>query len=328
MIPSNKDKPINHELQAFTPLEATRALYFSVVVETNSITLASKILGVSASTVSRKLDDLEASMGVRLIDRDTRHFRLTEAGESYLHFVLKANTALKVGRQMLDRYSSDLKGRLRVLCSPAIGRYFVADLAIAFGRLHPFLHVSLELDSKIFSLTESEFDVGLCVGMPTQERAVVSKLGELTRGYVATSYFLETYGIPNDAHALADLPLCNVTDDHSLHDQVALSGPAKGIIYAPVKLVTNDPEVGLCAVLSGDLIGRMELFYCADELLSGRLHSVLPELNDARALYAVVSSRKGKPRKVQMFVDFLQAHLAPRLRTLEQQVKPLAGAVS
>lgn len=285
--------------------------------------MAAQVLGVSASTVSRKLDDLEQRLGVRLLHRDTRHLRLTEAGESYLHFVRKATAALDAGRQTMERYSSDLKGRLRLICSPAVGRLCVADLAIAFGRLHPFLQISLELDAKPFSLTDSEFDVGICMGMPTQERAVVSKLGELTRGYVATSYFLQTYGRPTSIQALAALPICDVSYDNLLHEKLVLSNPEGEVAYAPVKLATNDPDIGLRAMLSGELIGRLEHFFCADHLMSGTLQPVLPELNDSIPLYTVVSSRKGKPRKVQMLVDFLHAHLAPRLRTLQQQTDPV-----
>ena len=320
MSPLNKETLISHDLHAFSASDATRALYFSAVVEQSSITVAAQLLGVSASTVSRKLDDLEDKLGVRLLDRDTRNLHLTEAGESYLHYVRQATAALEAGRQTMERYGSDLKGRLRVLCSPAVGRSFVADLAIAFGRLHPYLHVSLKLDSKPFSLGENDFDVGLSIGMPSEDRAVVSKLGTLTRGFVATSYFLQTHGRPESIHHLAALPICDVSYGHFLHDRLLLTSPEGDEAYAPVKLATNDPDVGLLAVLSGELVGRMKHFYCADQLKSGQLQSVMPELNDTKSLYTVVSSRKGKPLKVQLFVDFLHAHLAPRLRTLELQV--------
>lgn len=322
MLSPNKDNPTSHDLQAFTGLDATRALYFSVVAEKNSITVAAQLLGVSASTVSRKLDDLEERIGVRLLDRDTRNLRLTEAGESYLHYVHKATAALDAGRQTMERYSVDMKGRLRVVCPPAVGEHFVADLAIAFGRLHPFLQLSLKLDTKPFSLIDNEFDVGLCLGMPDEDRAVVSKLGEITLGFVATGYFLQTYGTPTNMQSLAALPICDVSYDHYLHAQMVLTNIDGAVSYAPIKLATNDPSVGLRAVLSGEMIGRMKHFYCADELLNGSLQPVMPELNTTQSLYTVVSSRKGKPRKVQMFVDFLQANLVPRLRTLEQQLAP------
>ena len=114
-----KVKPKGHELEQVAALDPTRALYFSIVVEKNSVTLAAKALGVSASTVSRKLDELEESLAVRLLERDTRHLRLTEAGKSCLHFVRKAMGVLAAGQQTMERYSSDVVGRLRVLCPPS-----------------------------------------------------------------------------------------------------------------------------------------------------------------------------------------------------------------
>lgn len=320
---STKIKPKGHELQLVAALDPTRALYFSVVVEKNSISLAAKALGVNASTVSRKLDELEDSLGVRLMERDTRNLRLTEAGETYLHYVLKAMGILEAGKQTMERYSSDVGGRLRVMCPPAIGRRFVADLVVAFGRLHPYLQISLKLDSRPFSLSDSDFDVGLCIDMPAEERAVVSKVGELTRGYVASPYFLQTYGHPDSIHALAELPISEVSYGDNLNDQIALTNAKGEFAYAQTKLPTNDSAVALRAALSGELVARMMHWYCADQLISGQLQKVMPELDDTKTIYTMVSTRKGKPRKVQLFVDFLKINLSRDLRDLERKISGL-----
>jgi LysR family transcriptional regulator, transcriptional activator for dmlA len=311
-----KVNPKGHERRPFAALDFTRALYFSTVVEKGSVTLAAAVLGVNASTVSRKLDELEHDLGVRILERDTRNMRLTEAGETYLHYVSRAMGTLEAGAQAMERYSSDLRGRLRVLCPPALGRRLVADLAIAFGRQHPYLQVSLKLDSSPFSLANSDFDVGLCIDIPAEERAVVAKLGEITRGYVATPGFIARHGLPKDIHALAKLPITEVAYDHYLHEQVVLVNAAGECAYAVTKLPTNDSEVALRAVLSGELIGRMMHWYCAEHLLDGRLQMVLPELNDTKAIYTVVLARAGKPLKVQLFVDYLKTHLSQELREL------------
>ena len=321
-----KAKPKGHELLLVAALDPTRALYFSVVAEKSSVGLAAKALGVNASTVSRKLDELEAALGVRLLERDTRHLRLTEAGESYLHYVLKAMSVLEAGKQTMERYASDIGGRLRVMCPPALGRHFVADLVVAFGRLHPLLQVSLKLDARPFSLAESEFDVGLSIDMPVEQRAVVSKVGELTRGYVATPYFLTTFGRPTSLQSLSQLPIVAVSSSDQLSDRVTLTAPDGQSISTATKLTTNDSGVALRAVLSGELIGRMMYWYCADQLASGQLQKVMPELNDTKTIYTVVSTRKGKPRKVQLFVDFLKIHLSREIRQLEQKASGLAIA--
>lgn len=321
---NNKVKPKGHELQLVAALDPTRALYFSIVVEKNSISLAAKLLGVNASTVSRKLDELEDGLGVRLLERDTRNLRLTEAGESYLHYVHKAMGVLEAGRQTMERYSSDIGGRLRVMCPPAIGRYFVADLVVAFGKLYPHLQISLKLDSKPFSLADSEFDVGLCIDMPAEERAVVSKVGEMTRGFVASPFFLQVYGHPDSIHALAEMPITEVSYTENLNDQLVLTNAKGEVAYALTKLPTNDSAVALRAALSGELIARMMYGYCADQLASGLLQKVMPELDETKAIYTVVSTRKGKPRKVQLFVDFLKTHLSKDLRDLENRISGLS----
>lgn len=320
MLPNRKPKLGGSELQSFSPLDATRALYFSVVADKNSITRAAQSLGVNASTVSRHLDELETDLGVRLLERDTRNLRLTEAGQSYLHYVLKAVGALEAGRQTMSLYSVEVRGRLRVLCPPAIGRQFVADLVIAFGALHPHLQVSLTLDSRPFTLAEADFDVALCFGMPTENRAVVSKLGDLRVGFVATPAFLHKYGVPESIQALVKLPLSEIAYDHHLHEQIVLTNAAGEVAYASTKLPTNDLEVALRAVLSNDYIGRMMYWYCAEQLAGGQLVKVMPELEIIKTLYTVVALRKGKPLKVQLFVDFLKNYLGNDLKALEDSV--------
>lgn len=320
MLSRSKTKRAGTELQAFNQLDATRALYFSIVVAKNSLTKAAESLGVNASTVSRHLDELELSLGVRLLERDTRNLRLTEAGQSYLHYVLKASAALEDGRQTMSRYSVEVRGQLRVLCPPALGRRFVADLVIAFGVQHPHLQVSLKLDSKPFALADADFDVGVCIGMPLEDRAVVSKLGELRMGFVATPAFLRKYGEPATIQELAKLPITEVDYDYYLHEQILLTNASGEVVYATTKLPTNEPEVALRAVLSSEYIGRMKYWYCAEALASGQLVKVMPELEITKSVYTVVALRKGKPLKVQLFVDFLKNYLGSDFKALEDQV--------
>ena len=315
----DKTKFEGRELQAFSALDATRALYFSIVAEKNSISRAAQSLGVNPSTVSRKLDELEQSLGVRLIERDTRNSRLTEAGQAYLHHVLKAIGALEAGRQTMSLYNTEVRGRLRVLCPPAIGRRFVADLVIAFGALHPHLQVSLKLDSRPFALADTDFDVALCLGMPFEDRAVVSKVLDVRMGFVATPAFLLKHGQPTSIHTLAKLPIAAVDYDHYLHEQIELTNAVGEVAYAVTKLPTNEPEVVLKAALSSDYIARMMYWYCAEALASGELIKVMPELEITQSIYTVVALRKGKPRKVQLFVDFLKIQLARDFGELADQ---------
>lgn len=297
-------------------MDPSLALYFSVVAEQTSISAAAALLGVNVSTVSRKLSDLEARLGVRLFDRDTRNLRLTEPGEAYAHFVQKGLQILAQGQLQMEGYGTGLRGRLRVWSPPALGRRYVADLLIAFSKLHPKLQVSLKLDARPFSIGQSDFDVAVCMGMPDEERAVVSRLGSLSRGFLATPEFLARHGTPRNLQELTRLPWAEL-DDKPLNFQrpAALDADGNALTALP-KLKSNDHEVVLRAVLSGELMGCMMHWYCLDKLGSGQLKKVMPELDETLDIYTVLPTHKGKPLKVQLFIDFLKTHLPDQLRDM------------
>jgi DNA-binding transcriptional LysR family regulator len=303
------------------------ALYFSVVVEYASLSRAAEALSVSPSTVSRKLDELESSIGVRLFDRDTRNLRLTEAGDTYLHYVRKALNVLDDGRQVMDRYGTEVRGQLRVWCPPSLARHYVADVVMAFSAQYPDLEMTLKLEAQSFSLSNSDFDVGICVGMPLEERAVISKLCTYRRGYVATPAFLQKYGVPKTIQDLAQLPIVKMTQATPLHSEVLLKTAQGDTLSTRSKLVVNDSATCLHAILSGQFIGRVMYWECQQDLAQGNLQTVLPELNDEKTLYSLVPSRKGNPLKVQLFVDFLKVHLVPQFLRSELQLDDISPAI-
>jgi DNA-binding transcriptional LysR family regulator len=302
------------------------ALYFSVVVEHASLSRAAEALSVSTSTVSRKLDELESSIGVRLFDRDTRNLRLTEAGDTYLHYVRKALDVLDEGRQVMDRYGTEVRGQLRVWCPPSLARLYVADIVVAFSALHPNLEMTLKLESQTFSLNSSDFDVGICVGMPLEDRAVISKLCSYKSGYVATPAFLKKHGTPKTAHDLAHLPIVKAMSESPLNSEVILRNPHGGTFSTRSKLVVNDSATCLHAILSGQYIGRAMYWECQQDIAQGKLMPILPELSDEKTIYSLVPSRKGNPLKVQMFVDFLKAHLVPQFQSSKLLLETLTKA--
>lgn len=309
-------------------MDPTWAMYFSVVVEHASLSRAAEALSVSASTVSRKIDELESSIGLRLFDRDTRNLRLTEAGDTYLHYVRMALDALDDGRQIMDRYGTAVRGQLRVWCPPSFARHYVADIVMAFSAQYPNLEMTLKLEAQSFSLSNSDFDVGICVGMPLEDRAVISKLCTYRRGYVATPAFLQKYGVPKTIDDLAHLPIVKMMQETPLHSEVILKSAQGSTFSARSKLVVNDSATCLHAILSGQFIGRVMYWECLQDLVQGNLRLVLPELSDEKTLYSLVPSRKGNPLKVQLFVDFLKAQLVPLFLSSELQLEAVTAATT
>lgn len=293
------------------------ALTFSVVAQEGSFTRTAAILGVNPSTVSRRLDGLEASLGVRLFERDTRHLSLSEAGRAYLAYVEQALSALQDGRNAMERHSSEVKGRLRVICPSVIGRHFMADLVLAFTAQYPLVEVSLRLDAMLPGKTQSDFDVAISLGMPDDSRAVVSKLGEVSFGYLATPGFLAQFGRPATAQQLALLPHAVLASGASMYDLGVVPNAQDDLANAPLQFSTNDEQVLQQVLLSGQHIGSLMLWPCLHALASGLLVSVMPELNTLASLYTVAPARKEKSLKAQLFIDFLKDRLANHLKSAE-----------
>jgi DNA-binding transcriptional LysR family regulator len=305
------------------PIDPSLIAFFSSVSEHGSVSRAADHLGVSPSTVSRKIEEAELDLGVRLFDRDTRHLRLTEAGRDYLHYVHKALYSLELGEQNLERYNKEVTGVLKVWCPPAFGRTFMAVLVAQFGVKYPALKIALQLEAKPFALGSSDFDVGVCVGMPSEGRVVISKIASYRSSFLATPKFFERYGVPRSMAELIELPVVEAFHEREISLRSAIrSQDGDSISYAP-KLSVNDSSLALSAILSDEYIGKLMHWFCEKQLISGELQKALPSCSEDKVLYTMVQARKGNPRKVQLFVDFLKSAIQNRLKLLDEHTNQL-----
>ncbi len=293
--------------------------YFTAVAQCESISRAADKMAVSGSTVSRKIDEIEDVLGVRLFERDTRHLRLTEAGNDFLYYAQQAIHLLGQGEQAMASYNKEVRGSLRIWCPPAFGREFLASTVAHFGAAHPLLNISLQLEARPFALGSSEFDIGICVGMPTEGRVVISRVCSFQSSYVATPKFFKKHGIPQTMHDLVRMPIVTVFHEQEMNERCVIQSPCGQQVSYVSKLAVNDSELAMKAILSGEYIGKVMHWYAQCELLNATIYKVLPELIEEKNVYAMVQGRKGNPRKVQLFIDFFKSHMQPTIADLERR---------
>jgi DNA-binding transcriptional LysR family regulator len=299
------------------PFDPGLISYFLAVANFESMSRAADHLGVSAGKVSRKIDEAEQALSVRLFERDTRHLRLTEAGHDFFHYANKAMLTIQAGQQNVSRYNLEVTGGLRIWCPPVFGRAYMAKAVAEFGAMHPQLNISLQLEAKPFALGSSEFDVGICVGMPKEGRVVISRICSYLSSYVATPGFLKRYGAPTTLEQLAALPIVTVFHDEEINQRSVIESDAGEQISYTTKLAVNDSALALDAILSGQYIGKVMHWYAESHLMSGAIHKTCPCIVEEKQIYALVQARKGNPRKVQLFVDFLKARVQPAMEDVE-----------
>lgn len=282
---------------------------FVRVVDAGGFSAAAEALGLPKSTISRRIARLEERLGVRLLERTTRHVRLTEAGRRYYDQVAEPVNALRLASEAAVSEQDTPRGVLRVTAPAEFGDV-LGSLLAEFTTQFPDVHVQVELTGRYVDLIREGFDVALRVGELADSSLVARRIGEVELRAFASPAYLERRGIPETP---ADL---------SEHDCVLFRAPAgtarwdltgrDGTVNVEVSGAVSGDDFGFVrtATVHGAGVGLIPAFAVARELDEGRLTPVLPEWQSHRsALHFVYPSARFLPAKVRAFRDFLLANL-------------------
>lgn len=189
------------------------AKYFLAVYRSGQMLGASKKLGVSQGTLSRRILDLERSLKVELFIRHSNGCELTDAGLKILPDIeaIESNF-LNIQKNTIDIESS-LSGTVRIGAPDGFGISFLAPKIVALLERHPNLHIQLVPIQRSFSLSQREADIAVFVGRPLKGRLMAKKLTDYTLGLYAAASYLEKYGTPTKIQDLKQHRLLGYVDD-------------------------------------------------------------------------------------------------------------------
>jgi DNA-binding transcriptional LysR family regulator len=289
---------------------------FVRVARAGSYLTAARQLGVSAALVSRHISDLEARLGVRLINRSTRTFRLTEAGESYANHCERILHDIEQGEHAVANENANPVGTLRVVAPNSFGIVCLKDAIFDFVREQPQLQVGLTLDDyspltyslSTYDFVEKGYDVAVRTSPLRDSRLITRRLATLEWVLCASPDYLQREGRPKTIEDLKSRPCLG----HLLFDANAKAwrfSTAKGTVSVKIDgpVHSNNTIVLRDAALNGLGIALLPRAYVASEIASKRLtHIVLPQVRGPRRqMSAVYPKATQVPRKVRLFVDFL-----------------------
>lgn len=286
---------------------------FTAIVEAGSVSAGGRTVGLSPSGASRTLQRLESRLGVRLVVRAGRAFRLTAEGESYYRSGRRILGDLDEVEQTIGDRSAP-RGRLRVSSSIAFGRIAILPALGAFQHAYPDILVELSLSDHITDLKAGEADVAVRVGDLPDSDLKARKLGESRRILVASPDYLARSG------ELA------TPEDLARHNCLRLSFrplPATWPFRRGDQLI--DVEVsGNIAVDSGDAmmhlalaghgIARVGHFHVQRELEAGLLRPLLEDYDagETESFHAVFVGGHAVPGRVRAFVDYFAGRIGRR----------------
>jgi DNA-binding transcriptional LysR family regulator len=290
-------------------------MYFSQVVEHGGFSAAERVLGISKSRLSRRLTELEASLGVRLLQRSTRKLALTEAGQLFYQHCQAMLSEAQAAVNVVQQLRSSPRGTVRVSVPVTISQTILSSILPEFMHRYPEVRVVMRVTNRVVDLYEDAVDVALRVRSDPPENAniIVRPLWRTQQMLVGAPSLLSQNAPPLEP---ADLNRFETLDTptgdgrHMFH-LIAPDGTRHVHEHEP-RLVTADLMTIAEAALAGAGIAALpEMMYGA-ALRSGRLSPVMPGWTfPSPQLYAVFLSRQGMVPAVRAFVDYLVEMLDP-----------------
>lgn len=283
--------------------------YFAQVVEHGGFAPAGRALDQPKSKLSRRIAALEERLGVRLIQRSTRHFSVTEIGQEYYRHCLAMLVEAEGAAEVIERHRSEPQGVVRLSCPTALLNFWVGPMLARFMVEHPLVTLQLESTNRQVDLIQEGIDIALRVRFPPLESSdlVMKVLGESRQRVVGAPSLrqrLTARRTPTDVAALPTLHWGSVQREY--HWQLdGPKGASAQVRYHP-RLVTDDLMALRQAALAGVGAVHLPAVVVCQDLNDGRLVNLLPDWAPRTGVvHAVFPSRRGLLPSVRTLLDFL-----------------------
>lgn len=292
---------------------------FAAIVDGGSLSAAGRRLNVPLATVSRRLADLEAHLGTRLITRSTRKLVLTDAGRDYLEACRQILERVDEAERAASGAYAKVKGQLVVAAPIVFGRLHVVPAAAAFLEAHPEVDIQLRLGDRNVNLIEEHVDVALRIGNLPDSNLVATQVGSIRRVVCASPAYLVRCGTPQTLAELA-AHRCITFDGLEAANAWTFVGVGGQKRQARVhsRMTVSTADAAIEAAVLGLGLTRVLSYQVADALQSGRLVRVLTDDEPPAVPASLIYPGQGRlPMKTRAFIDFAVRRLRDRLSTLD-----------
>src|SRR5437879_5535551 len=280
---------------------------FAKVVETGSFARAAERLGVSVSSVSRHVTELEAHLDARLLNRTTRRLSLTEIGRAFHERCVQLLADLEEAEESAGVGTVVPRGTLRLTCGVTFGTRHLAPAIAAFMARYPEMRIDADLSDRMVDLVDEGFDAAVRIGAVGGQNLVARKVGVTQLVCCAAPAYLARHGeprVPEDLAAHACLSyayapqsgLWAFRDARGRERNVRITGPAHA----------NNGAFLEALAVAGVGIAFEPDFVVGADVRAGRLVRILRDFSPRAAdIHVVYASRRHLSAKVRAFTDFL-----------------------
>lgn len=279
-----------------------------------SLSAAARALDVTPPALSMRLRKLEAQLGLSLATRTARRLALTPEGERFAREAAALLGQIEGLRESMRRDDQRLTGTLRIAAPFGYGRRYIAPMLARFARLHPGLHLQLDLRETPWP-DRHDADAVIHIGTVRDSSWVARTLSDNERWLCASAGYLRARGMPSvPRDVMAHDCICIRENDEDVtlwhlraaHAPAARRAPARETLRISPAYVTNDGAVARQWAEQGMGLVLRSQWDAAEAVARGTLVRVLPDWQfDSAPVTLLVPSRKGRTARVQAVVEFL-----------------------
>ncbi len=283
--------------------------YFAKVVEHGGFAPAGRALDMPKSKLSRRIAQLEERLGVRLLQRSTRHFSVTEIGQAYYRHCQAMLVEAESAEEVIARNRAEPQGVVHLSCPTALLHFWVGPMLARFMVRYPLVQLQVLSTNRQVDLIQEGIDIALRIRFPPLEPSdlVMRTLGQSTQCLVASPELMAALPGPWAPADLAQLPSLHWGSPQRDYAW-QLEGPdgASALIQHRPRLVTDDLTALRQAAVAGVGVVHLPSVVAREDLRAGRLLDLLPQWRPRTGLvHAVFPSRRGLLPSVRKLLDFL-----------------------
>jgi len=289
---------------------------FALVVEHGGFSAAERATDIPKSKLSRRVYNLEERLGVRLIQRSSRHFAVTEIGMNvYRHAQVMMNAA-QAAHDLVDHLSVKPRGVIKVTVPVDIAQNQLTKILPDFLKLYPEIRVQLIISNRRFDVINEGIDIALRVrsNLDDDPSLVIRQFSTIEQHIFASQAYLNEYGSIKKPEDLSQHRILSLADDH-LDQQIILHNKENQQEKVKVNPVIMASNLLMLANLASQNCGVALLpdTIASEYVRTGELVRILPDWKAPHGIFhAVYPSRRGQLPAVGVFIDYLVEQLAIR----------------
>jgi DNA-binding transcriptional LysR family regulator len=285
-------------------------LVFARVVAKGSFTAAAAALGMPKSTVSRKVSELEARLGARLLNRTTRKLNLTDEGRTYYDHCARVESAIEDAERAVSNLQETPRGTLRVTTGTNVG--FLGPIITDYLQRNAEVRIEVLCTGRTVDLIEERFDLAIRAGVLADSTLIARSLGNVRWFLVGAPSYLKRRGRPRSLDDLKGHECVAFGTSEGAARLRLVKGGKPAHVAVSSRLLVNDFDVVHAAAVAGLGLALLPAYQCVDDLRGKRLERVLRDWEaPVTPVHVVYPSTRHVSPKLKSFIDHLQGRMAP-----------------